>query len=228
MKGIFISARVHPGEVASSHILNGFIKYLFNQSSVSEKLLANFVFYILPIINPDGVAEGNFRTDSYGKNLNRYYSDPCPQKQPEIYVIKNFITAMIKQNIIHFCLDLHAHVNKQGAFIYGNSISNLKNQVEVCLFPKILSFNCEFFDYDACNFSEKNMSSKDKVDNLTKEGASRVSIYKDTGLPFCWTLECNYNSCKVTNIIPKVSKEEPNKSVSNGVVTDIITPNRKE
>jgi hypothetical protein len=26
-------------------------------------------------------------------------------------------------------LDLHAHVNKQGAFIYGNSIEDLKSQV---------------------------------------------------------------------------------------------------
>lgn len=29
---------------------------------------------------------------------------------------------MIDQNHIEFCLDLHAHVNKQGVFIYGNSI----------------------------------------------------------------------------------------------------------
>jgi len=30
IKGIFVSSRVHPGEVAASHILNGFIKYLFS------------------------------------------------------------------------------------------------------------------------------------------------------------------------------------------------------
>ncbi len=75
---------------------------------------------------------------------------------------------MIQDNHIEFCLDLHAHVNKQGAFIYGNSIDDLKSQVEVCLFPKILAYNCPYFDYDACNFSEKNMQSKDKADELSK------------------------------------------------------------
>jgi hypothetical protein len=54
---------------------------------------------------------------------------------------------MIKNNQISFCLDLHAHVNKQGAFIYGNSTSSLKDQVSVCLFPKLLEYNSRFFDY---------------------------------------------------------------------------------
>jgi len=32
------------------------------------------------------------------------------------------------------------------------------------------------------------MASKDKGDELSKEGASRVAIYKETGLVSCWTL----------------------------------------
>lgn len=78
-KGIFISARVHPGEVAASHMMNGVLKYLFSQNSDSHILLEKFVFYIVPVINPDGVAEGNFRTDSQGKNLNRFYTNPDPE-----------------------------------------------------------------------------------------------------------------------------------------------------
>lgn len=106
---------------------------------------------------------------------------------------------MIRANLIHFCLDLHAHVNKQGSFMYGNSTTSLKDQVQVCLFPKLLEYNCKYFDYESCNFSEKNMSSKDKGDELSKEGASRVTFFKETGLVSCWTLECNYNSSRFVN-----------------------------
>ena len=60
--------------------------------------------------------------------------------------------------------------------------------MQVCLFPKLLSYHSEYFDYESCNFSEKNMSSKDKGDELSKEGASRVAIFKETGLVECWTL----------------------------------------
>lgn len=69
---------------------------------------------------------------------------------------------MIKKNKIDFCLDLHGHVNKQGAFIYGNYLNNLKNQTEVLLFPKILSFNSEIFDFEACNFTDTNMGTNKK------------------------------------------------------------------
>jgi hypothetical protein len=60
---------------------------------------------------------------------------------------------MIKSKNISFCLDLHAHVNKQNAFMYGNSTNSLYGQMRVCLFPKLLSFNSEIFDFDSCNFS---------------------------------------------------------------------------
>jgi hypothetical protein len=89
---------------------------------------------------------------------------------------------MIRLKYIGFCLDLHAHVNKQGSFIYGNYTNVLERQMKVCLFPKILAFNNEIFDFESCNFSEKNMSSKDKGDELSKEGASRVAIFKESGL----------------------------------------------
>jgi hypothetical protein len=46
------------------------------------------------------------------------------------------------------------------------------------------------------------MYSKDKGDSLSKEGAARVAIFKDTNLHTCWTLECNYNTSRFMNKIP--------------------------
>lgn len=62
---VFLSARVHPGEVPSSHVLNGLIKFLVMENDESAKRLRdNFVFKIIPCLNPDGVYRGYFRNDT--------------------------------------------------------------------------------------------------------------------------------------------------------------------
>ena len=64
---IFFSARVHPGEVPASHIMHGILAFLSNfEDPQVMDLLDNFVFKIVPIINPDGVARGHYRLDSLG------------------------------------------------------------------------------------------------------------------------------------------------------------------
>ena len=47
-----------------------------------------FVFMIVPMINVDGVYHGHFRMDIFGKNLNRFYTNPNIAQQPAIYAIK--------------------------------------------------------------------------------------------------------------------------------------------
>ena len=59
--------------------------------------------------------------------------------------------------------------------------------------------NTPYFEYDLCNFTEKNMYSKDKSDGLSKEGSGRVALFKQTKINLCYTLECNYNMGSITN-----------------------------
>jgi murein tripeptide amidase MpaA len=42
-------------------------------NEVSKKVRQNYVFYIIPMLNPDGVVAGNFRTSYSGKDLNRQF-----------------------------------------------------------------------------------------------------------------------------------------------------------
>jgi hypothetical protein len=70
--------------------------------------------------------------------------------------------------------------------------------VENFALAKLVEINSPYFDYDACNFTEKNMYCKDKS-GISKEGSGRVAIHKATGIVRCYTLECNYNIGRTVN-----------------------------
>ena len=137
--------------------------------------------------------------DTNGINLNRCYINPSPKNHSPIYAIKKIITHFHSKGKYFGFLDLHAHAARKGVFIYGNSTNELDKQVEICLFPKILSMNSEIFEYEGSNFTEKNMYYKDINDHVSKEGAGRVALFKATKNPYSWTLECNYNTSRVLN-----------------------------
>lgn len=76
------------------------------------------------------------------------------------------------------------------------------------LLPKLISMNSLNFDFMECSFSDKMMNCKDKKDGLSREGSGRVSIMRLTGLPNCYTLECNYASGRrINHIAAKLNKE---------------------
>lgn len=76
------------------------------------------------------------------------------------------------------------------------------------LLPKLVAMNSLNFDFLECSFSDKMMTVKDKKDGLSREGCGRVSIMKLTGLPNCYTLECNYASGRrINHLPPKLNKE---------------------
>ena len=114
---------------------------------MSKVLLDNFVFYLFPILNPDGVGRGHYRVDTNGINLNRCYINPSPQAHPTIYSLRSIINYIHQNDKFFAFLDLHAHPAPRGNFLYGNSSSELVKQLQCCLFPKILSMNTSMFDY---------------------------------------------------------------------------------
>jgi hypothetical protein len=113
----------------------------------------NFVFILVPIINPDGVYRGHYRTDTQGLNLNRYYLNPNLDTHPAIYAINEVILYHNEEKRLHGYLDLHAHATRKGCFMYGNS-SEIKNQLDICLYPRLVSMNTPYFEYEGCNFTE--------------------------------------------------------------------------
>ena len=60
-QGILVSARVHPGETVASWICKGIIDFLTSNCDNAKELRRAYVFLIIPMLNPDGVVNGNYR-----------------------------------------------------------------------------------------------------------------------------------------------------------------------
>lgn len=91
-KAIVISGRVHAGETPASYMVKGMIDFLLTSNRPEVPIICDkFVLYIIPMINPDGVVNGNYRCSLAGIDLNRHWADPDKIKHPEAYYLKRFI-----------------------------------------------------------------------------------------------------------------------------------------
>ena len=111
-KGVVISSRVHPGETGASFMMKGIIDYLVGPSLNAKILRDNFVFKIVPMLNPDGVINGSTRCSLAGVDLNRVYIDPSRKLHPTIYHIKMMVKKLQEDREIFLVCDLHGHSRK--------------------------------------------------------------------------------------------------------------------
>lgn len=82
-------------------------------------LRQNFVFKVVPMLNPDGVINGNYRCSLAGCDLNRRWKAPSKVLHSTIYHTKHLIAQFSKEReLVVFC-DFHGHSRRKNIFMYG-------------------------------------------------------------------------------------------------------------
>ena len=179
-RGVFLSARVHPGETVGSYVMKGVLDFLTSESSVAEMLRNQFVFKIIPMLNPDGVVNGNHRCGVLGVDLNRRWRKPHKTIHPTIFHAKRLVKAFASSFPLDLVCDLHGHSRKSSIFMYGNSLKS--DPLTSRLFPYILSKLSPVFHYPYCKFTI----------TKSKEATLRVALHRELQLPCVYTLESSF------------------------------------
>jgi hypothetical protein len=180
---IFITCRVHPGETHSSWVLEGLLRQLVSFEARAQQLRERFVFSIVPMLNPDGVILGNYRSCFAGNDLNRKYMDPDARLHSTVFSLKELINKAEVSGGLYMFLDLHAHSRRKNVFIYGPHYPlHSDKYFKMRVFPKLLSERSEMFRYFGCKFRNEH----------SKRKAARLVVWKEHKLPYSYTVEASF------------------------------------
>jgi hypothetical protein len=177
---IVLMSRVHPGETVSSWIMKGVLDFLCSDSDEANLLRSSFIFKIIPMMNPDGVVSGNYRTSLAGCDLNRRWIDPNEVLHPEVFYSKQMILKLSQNRDIEMICDFHGHSGTTNIFMYGNEIK--ENPSESRVFPMLISKMSHFYNFPQCSFK----MSKGKY------GTARINLFHEIGIANIFTVEASF------------------------------------
>ena len=162
-----LTARVHPGETVGSWMMRGALFFLTDPDNAEAKMLRqNFVFKILPMLNPDGVINGNYRCSLAGCDLNRRWKSPSQVLHPTIYYAKRMISELHSRRGLSMFCDFHGHSRKQNVFMYG--CDRKEDHRAFRILPYMLSKLNPYFSYESSHFGIQR----------SKEQTARISLYR--------------------------------------------------
>lgn len=163
------------------------IDFLISNHPIAKVLRDYLVFKFVPMLNPDGVVLGNYRSSLMGFDLNRYWLEPSTWAHPTILATKQLLFEMNEDpNIsLDFYIDLHAHSTMMNGFMYGNIYEDEDRYERQAVFPRLLCLNAEDFSLSSTSFN------RDSVKAGTGRRALGSSLSSQTN---CYTLEVSFFS----------------------------------
>ncbi|CCW66505.1 unnamed protein product [Phytomonas sp. Hart1] len=189
---VVLSARVHAGECPASHMMHGCIEYLLNSKDPRAcALREHFVFFIVPMLNPDGVLRGHSRADAAGVDLNRTYRNRSFRRHPATFSLWALLRSLseVPEQLALF-VDMHAHSNQRGIFFYGNNIDTTSH-FETLMYTQLVAFNSPYLEFKQCDFTESNMFATSRS-GTCKNSSCRVALYTEAGVLHSYTIEASY------------------------------------
>ena len=104
---LVIVGRQHPPEVTGAFALTAFVEQLLADTPQARNFREGHRLLIVPNLNPDGVAHGNWRHNAGGIDLNR---DWGPFTQPETRLMRDLIASTVadRRTRLQLVLDFHS------------------------------------------------------------------------------------------------------------------------
>lgn len=101
-----ILTRQHPPEVTGWLAMKAFVERLCGTDSLTQKFREEYLTYVVPCMNPDGVDLGHWRHNAGGIDLNRDWE---AFRQPETQLIRKFMQdKILKGGKFYLAIDFHS------------------------------------------------------------------------------------------------------------------------
>lgn len=169
----------------ANHMLNGVLEDIM--SPEAAPLRQNFIFRIVPMLNPDGVVWGNYRCSQLGCDLNRKWDRANRLLHPEIFYTFQMMKMIRSQLKMQLYCDFHGHNRHLGAFFYGCTYLNCEhegrpNNALLRIVPYMCCSKSKFYDLKGCAFHM----------HSSKEGTGRHVVFSKLNVMLSFTLEASF------------------------------------
>lgn len=124
---ILLLGRQHPAEAPGALAMRDFMDVVLGESELARQFRDRFALLIVPLMNPDGVANGHWRHNSGRTDLNR---DWGPFSQPETQAIATLMAGVEELGLQpRLMLDFHATKYTDSILLYTQTEEDVTNPV---------------------------------------------------------------------------------------------------
>ncbi len=159
---VWIHGRIHPSEAPGSYMVDGIIDAFLAETPQAASLRKQIDLYVLPLTNPDGVAEGLSRSNVSGINQEINYDRSDDSTCVEVQCIKKAFAALSEEKPFEIALNSHSQHDGHATFYIHRSGATsevfLRNQLLFaglsCVFNPYMRLDQQLFSNGGSRYFE--------------------------------------------------------------------------